>query len=339
DALAGKPFNDLGIEAIMKDAYIFVGMFEKLLKGGISFEGTPAVSASVKRLASQREAVIGAFQDQEAIKAAIARAEIREGFTAEETGQIVAATDVLRTNGLSAVSKDAQTSVKGLIDSVYKGFLGANSQNGVPAEVVSELAVDIHNNYVNGQRGPGFIVYDQALQDALYGAIQAEIAATGNPNLTHKKFKAEKKNFLTLDGFLDPNQKWQIGLENFTSDAAKDILRAAGIKDGQVINTVNNDWNALVSLKVAGTQWSQAKRMAYLADLQNTAIKEVLTVLNDTGLVEALVSALERGDRQAAADAVVQILRVINLVWRLGNDWDALAGKPFNDLGIEAIMK
>ena len=146
-----------------------------------------------------------------------------------------------------------------------------------------------------------------------------------------------------MEGFLDPSKKWQIGLENFTSKVAKEILHAAGIKDGQVINTVNNDWQSLVGLKVEGSQWSAAKRMAYLADLQNTAIKEVLVVLNDTGTVEALVSALEGNDRQGTADAVVKMLREINLVWRLGNDWDALAGKSFsleaNGLGIEAIMK
>ena len=111
--------------------------------------------------------------------------------------------------------------------------------------------------------------------------------------------------------------------------------------DNHLINTVNNDLESLVALQE--TPQKKTARRVFIASLQTVAIKEMLVVLNDTEIINALADALERGDYQTAMDAVAKILRRINLVWRLDNSWENLAKQPFSldskGLGIEEIMK
>jgi hypothetical protein len=308
----------------------------------------------------------------------------KTGWTEQQMKMIDAALAILRETGIQGVDENVLKYLKKEVNGVYDAFLASNRADGVLADTVTDLSADIHNSYTGkqqyedeeaekaGKAKETFVLYDQAMHDAVFRAIQAEINATGNPKLKHAKFKLieedglDKSNWLTLSGFLDPTQRWQIRLTGkdgepyFKSPEARRIIIAAlqkqknipeALYDQVTINTLNNSYGALLALKVG---WDQAKRRETLAGLQAVATKEVLMLLNDTGTVRDLVEAIEKGQQEQKEIAAIKLLAIIkvmailymlqevHLEWSIETDYEVKARLRFSiqegALGFNDIM-
>jgi len=121
-------------------------------------------------------------------------------------------------------------------------------------------------------------------------------------------------------------------------------LTGRDFRSGFKFNTVGGEWADLLAIQVSeNPAWSQ-QRPPYLFGLQADNVASVLYGLENAALVESLVEGTSADKLQS----LVEMLRIINVAWRVNNPWGGvnspLIGRPFaladdGGIGIDDIMR
>ncbi|MBU1133620.1 MAG: HEAT repeat domain-containing protein, partial [Candidatus Omnitrophica bacterium] len=213
--------------------------------------------------------------------------------------------------------------------------------------ILNQLAEQTHTSWFNGEKQKSsYIEYTQQLHDFLARYIKLSMVKVedglgqgyalilGEFENPRKKFKLKVSNF----EFSSDEQRIQ-----FSAEFRK--ITGKNFDEDVVINTISGEWDVLNNIKVQTNPetWSSI-RPEYLYGLQADAVGAVMAALyrND------LVSNLGQGNFKDKMGALIYILRIINLGWRLNNPWggftDRLIHRPFDleengGIGIEDIVK
>ncbi|MBF0215724.1 MAG: hypothetical protein HQL30_01890 [Candidatus Omnitrophica bacterium] len=163
---------------------------------------------------------------------------------------------------------------------------------------------------------------------------------------------------LTIEGIADVNAfngaktKFKIkknDLKFRPGNSAADFWKLIGKKadtfdDGDiVIKNIAGSWDDLVEIADNVEGIDPAGRKAYLYQLQADSVGAIINAMQDAELMSRMVS----DNVDEAKQAVIEMLRNINAVWRLKNPWggynDKLLNRPFdvseNGIGVKEIKK
>jgi hypothetical protein len=218
-----------------------------------------------------------------------------------------------------------------------------------PGALLSDLARETHAAWLQTVKAsPDYVEYGQGLHDLLLdqvraGVVKVKDAAGQRSALTAADFESPKKKFKFKAGdFQFESETQRAAFEKrFKEITGKDL------KDAQ-INTVAGEWDGLAALKprTQGADWS-AKRQAYLYGLQADSVGAIVAAFSgERG--EFLLERLGSGSEHDKLRALTDVLRTINVGWRVNNPWggfsDKLIHKPFDleengGIGIDEIHR
>lgn len=208
--------------------------------------------------------------------------------------------------------------------------------------VMLNLAQATHQSWLQGEKSKSYYVeYTQEVHDALTQLC-----------VEKKLMKPGQNEVMPLDLLLNPKKKWKFTAKDIraeNNDPAVVRLEMAmnkSITSDFRINTVASEWENAIGIKVSD-DWS-SKRPGYLYGLQADSVASVYACLCDDTITNPLIHALETSDIQLIQDSIVDILRAINVGWRVNNAWggwnDPLQNRPFGmsdigGIGIEDIER
>ncbi len=184
----------------------------------------------------------------------------------------------------------------------------------------------------NEKLGPKFVQYTLPLHRFLQKAVaEGRVLNPGVPVTEGKK--------MTLDEFEGPKAKFRLRAEHFVFDGDADGSQkrafveafgtAAGrpFQSGFEISMLAGEWDVLLpNSKNAGAitvgeknakAWSE-KRAGFLAGLQQDNVASGLAALYNPEVRAKLAAAQTR---EQYLDALVDMVRIINVGWRLNNPW------------------
>ena len=214
------------------------------------------------------------------------------------------------------------------------------------SSLLGRLARETHGAWLSTVKAaPNYVAYDQALHDLILsaverGAVRMTDAAGRRVAMTAKEFENPKAKFKIKPGdfeFADAERKAAFEAE-FRRVTGKDLTAS-------LVNTVAGEWDALASIKARtnAEDWA-ARRAAYLYGLQADSVGAIVVALHDPEILGRLADSRENERRRA----LVEIMRRINVSWRINNPWggfdDRLIQKPFDleengGIGLEEILR
>jgi len=213
-----------------------------------------------------------------------------------------------------------------------------------PGSVLATLARETHESWLAGEKAsPSYVPYTQALQDFLAECIQSGVLVSSQKG----------KGSINMELFVNPKKKhkfseadFRFGSEEQRAQVAARFTEITGRAfDGTfLINTVAGDWDVLSAIAVpSNAQWA-AVRPGALFNLQADSVAAVLSALQDTHLL----NGLGQGSVEDKLQVLVEILRRINVGWRVNNPWNGfnspLQNRPFDlnefgGIGIADILR
>ncbi len=234
--------------------------------------------------------------------------------------------------GLYAVREESRKALR--------AFEGENPGRATGSNL-SRLARATHEAWLQKQKKEFYYTpYTQAVHDLITSALERSyipgqtLSVHTNPG---KKFKLEAANF------------------TFPSDGSKTAFAAEfqvatgrSFESGFTINTVGGEWETLTVIRVgqdgdeAQVRWA-AGRSSYLFNLQADNVAAVLYGLSDT----TIMKSLGEGSVADRLQSLVEMLRIVNVAWRVNNPWGGinspLIGKAFalaedDGIGIRDIL-
>jgi hypothetical protein len=221
--------------------------------------------------------------------------------------------------------------------------MSAFKQANAGTDISGQLAEVTHMSFLEGERlKPSFVEYTQPLHDFLLELINHGVITQDGKDLTLDEFLNSEKKFKIKPA--DFNWEKIISL-SLRSDMQRRLSLFVNGKSSFVINTVAGDWHVLNSIKGFDIPVYQGRpgktRQAYLSGLQDDSVSAVLAALSNKKILNRLQ---EQG---LGAATIVEILRYINVGWRINNPWYGieapLLGKPYtigsDGIGIDEIQK
>jgi len=207
-----------------------------------------------------------------------------------------------------------------------------------PGSILAELAEQTHASWLSGERElNSFIEYTPEIN-----ALLIEAARKG-------ALRDNSGKQITLNELDNPQKKYRLTGYNFDAEAFgsqdewRDYLSrlqkatSSDLRGGKQINTVAADWQVLNSISdSAGSKKWRTERPQFLYQLQADMVGGVLRAVSDPTHIEILKQGTK--DRKNVEQALVDILRLINVGWRLNNPWnwkdffkvDSLLSRPFD---------
>jgi hypothetical protein len=210
--------------------------------------------------------------------------------------------------------------------------------------ILATLARETHESWLAGERSQAYFVpYTQALHDFLADALaQGTLASSQKGSgpispelLVHPK---KKHKFSAADFRFASDEQRAATAAKFAE------VTGRSFESGFVINTVAGDWDALSALSVTGNDEWPKVRPGYLFGLQADSVGAVLAAFQDLNLM----ADLSEGAVDDKLQLLVEILRRVNVGWRVNNPWNGfnspLLNRPFalaedGGIGIGDILR
>lgn len=217
---------------------------------------------------------------------------------------------------------------------------------GSGSSVMLDLAQATHESWLVVEKSAAYYV---AYTPELHAVLSSMVASGA---LLH----APNGKAITLDEWNNPTKKFKIkqnqidfGKVDKTLKASFDALVGAD-RDTYMINTVAGEWQDLLAISGDGN-WN-AKRPRFLYGLQADSVAGVYASICRPEVWDKLDTALAEESGQArdaqVMSALVDVLRAVNLSWRVNNPWSGwnspLQNRPFGladigGIGLEDILK
>ncbi|MBT3181857.1 MAG: hypothetical protein HN337_05025 [Deltaproteobacteria bacterium] len=216
-------------------------------------------------------------------------------------------------------------------------FEGANPGRGVGTNL-HNLARATHEAWLTGEKQQKYYTpYTQEVHDFIRRCITGGLITSVDLETHHapgKKFKLMEGDFVLPDD------------AEATVAFSRSFEAAAGraFESGFMLNTVGGEWKALLGIQVQENPDWMAERPAYLFKLQTDNVAAVLFGLEN----EAILKSLGEGSAADKAQSLIEMLRIINVAWRVNNPWGGLnsplIAKPFaleedGGIGIGDILR
>ncbi len=314
-----------------------------------------------------------------AMQAAIDRAAAtRVPTNAEELVRLFARSESINANinadiikALAARGKMDEAELKRRLENfiaMYPAFESQRDANNALREAFDKenpayagpLARVQHEAWLKNEKlGKKFVLYTVPLHRLLQQAVADGV-------LLNPEVPVTENQKLTVDQFENFKKKYRFRAEHFVfendADGAKKaafekaFAEAAGrpFLSGFEISTVAGEWDVLhpapgnadaITVSAANREAWNGKRAGFLAGLQQDNVAGGLAALHNTEVLAKLASAKSSAEH---LDALVDMIRIINVGWRLNNPWFGfdykLQYRPFNPdpalgIGMDEIIK
>ncbi len=216
-------------------------------------------------------------------------------------------------------------------------FEGANPGRGVGTNL-HNLARATHEAWLSTEKEQVYYTpYSQAVHDFIAQCIRDGLITSVDLKTHQKpgaKFKLKEGEFSLpedAEGTVAFSRRFEA------------VARRA-FESGFMINTVGGEWKKLLGIEVPENPAWAAERPAFLFKLQTDNVAAVLFGLEN----EVILQSLGKGSTADKVQSLIEMLRIINVAWRVNNPWGGLnsplIGKPFaleedGGIGIGDILR
>ena len=193
-------------------------------------------------------------------------------------------------------------------------------------QLLNDLARETHESWLKTVKGsPKYVEYTQTLHDLLYeyaeqGAIKGvkDGAQLEAPDGKDGKRKIKAADLLLQGDALDRFKR------RFEAATGRSF-------EGAEINTIAGSWDALSAIRphTAIKDWT-TRRAAFLYGLQAESVGAIVSAFSGPkGRV--LLERLSKGSDQEKLEVLTEVLRKINVGWRLNNPWNGFGDRLLHD--------